>query len=68
MGDYHYLLGSVQTWVTTEDNLSLLAPYSADEFKHALSQMHSDKALGPYRQNLGFYHKFLSLLGSDIVV
>lgn len=68
IGDSHYVVWCVQTWVTTEDNLSLLAPYSADEFKHVLSQMHSDKASGPYRLNLGFYHKFLSLLGLDITV
>ena len=49
-----------------DENIKLSAPFSIDEFKHALFQMHPDKSPGPDGLNPTFYHKFWALVGEDI--
>ena len=49
-----------------DENIKLSAPFSTDEFKHALFHMHPDKSPGPDGLNPTFYQKFWALVGEDI--
>ena len=60
------VLNVVQTRITNDDNEALLAPFSIDEFKAAIVQMHPDKSSGPDGFNPAFYQKFWPLIGKDI--
>lgn len=48
---YDPIIGIVEQKITIEDNQLLLAPFSDTEFRDAMPQMHSDKALEPDGQN-----------------
>lgn len=48
------------------NNSKLLAPFSSDECKLAISQMQPDKSLGPDGLNLGFYQKIWHVIGQDV--
>lgn len=45
----------VQVKLVIDDNEVLFAPFTADEFKHAILNMHFDKAAGPDSLNAAFY-------------
>ena len=49
-----------------EENVALLSPFSKDEFKEAVMQMHPDKLPMPNGFNLAFYQRFRDLVGDDI--
>ena len=40
-------LSFIKSRVPMDENIKLSAPFSTDEFKHALFQMHPDKSPGP---------------------
>jgi len=44
----------------------LIAPFSKDEFKVALFQMHPDKSSRPDGLNTAFYQRFWSLFGDEV--
>lgn len=52
--------------ISQKDNKRLLAPLVEEEFRVALSQMHSDKAPGPDELNPAFFKRFCPLCGADI--
>nr|DAD24222.1 TPA_asm: hypothetical protein HUJ06_025685 [Nelumbo nucifera] len=52
--------------VSDLDNEKLLSPFSFEEFKEAVFQMHPDKSLGLDGLNPTFYQKFWPLIGKDI--
>ncbi|XP_062028441.1 uncharacterized protein LOC133744326 [Rosa rugosa] len=47
-------------------NESLLAPYSMEEVRNALFQMHPSKAPGPDGMSPFFFHKYWDLVGSEV--
>ena len=59
-------LSFISTKFSREDNAKLVTPFSIDEFKHALFQMHPDKSLRPDRFNSTFYQKLWPLVGNDL--
>ena len=48
--------------VSLEENESLVAPFSKEEFTKAIKQMHPEKSLGPDGLNPGFYQHFWPLI------
>ncbi|XP_050125540.1 uncharacterized protein LOC126602671 [Malus sylvestris] len=60
------VLSVVSHKVTAEMNISLLAPFSDDEIKIALFQMHLTNAPGPDGMTLEFYQKHWPIVGHDI--
>ncbi|MCI33946.1 CNGC5-like protein, partial [Trifolium medium] len=60
------VLSLITPRVTQEDNDRLVAPITREELKHALFQMHPDKAPGPDGFNPAFYQHFWELYGNDI--
>ena len=46
--------------VYLEDNESLVAPFSKEEFTKAIKQMHPEKSPGPDGLNPGFYQRYLA--------
>ena len=44
--------------VSLEENESLVAPFSKEEFTKDIKQMHPEKSSGPDGLNLGFYQLF----------
>ncbi|KAK9943100.1 hypothetical protein M0R45_008719 [Rubus argutus] len=60
------VLQAIQPCVTASMNISPQAPYSMDEVKTALFQMHSSKELGPDGMSPFFFQKYWDLVGTDI--
>ena len=56
-GCYDTVLNAVKSRVGVEENDWLLRPFTHNEFKAALWQMHPDKSPGPDRLNPCFYQK-----------
>ena len=52
------MLDCVDNIVMNEENVALLSPFSKDEFKETVMQMHPDKLPGPDRFNPAFYQWF----------
>ena len=52
--------------VSLEENESLVAPFSKEEFIKAIKQMHPEKSSGPNGLNPGFYQCFWTLIGDQI--
>ena len=48
-------------------NHTLLQPYSPDEAKQALFQMHPSKSLGPDGMSPFFFQKYWNIVGDDII-
>ena len=52
--------------VSLEENESLVAPFSKEEFTKAIKQMHLEKSPGPDGLNPRFYQRFWPLIGDQI--
>ena len=52
--------------VSLEENNSLVAPFSKEEFTKAIKKMYPEKSSGPDGLNLGFYQHFWPLIGDQI--
>ena len=52
--------------VSLEENESLVAPFSKEEFTKAIKQMHPEKLPGPDGLNPRFYQRFWPLIGDQI--
>nr|DAD38904.1 TPA_asm: hypothetical protein HUJ06_013226 [Nelumbo nucifera] len=52
--------------VLDSENEKLLSPFSFEEFKESVFQMHPNKSLSPDGLNPAFYQKFRPLIGKDI--
>ena len=63
---YDEVLDYVDVRIKREENTALLLPFSKDEFKEAITQMHPDKSPGPDGFNPAFYQRFLDLIGDDV--
>ncbi|KAH9722180.1 reverse transcriptase domain-containing protein [Citrus sinensis] len=61
------VLRCVEKNSTEDQNMMLLAPFSAVEVKDALFDMHSDKSPGSDGMNPAFYQKFWNIVGEDVV-
>uniref|UniRef100_A0A803Q0U5 Reverse transcriptase domain-containing protein n=1 Tax=Cannabis sativa TaxID=3483 RepID=A0A803Q0U5_CANSA len=57
----------IQPSITLEQNDNLLQPITEEEVKTAVFQMHPDKSLGPNGMRPGFYQKFWSIVGKDVI-
>lgn len=66
--DSHHtsVIEAIPAVITDADNESLVKPFVMEEFSHALSEMHKDKALGPDGMNPGFYKRFWHLCGEEV--
>ena len=60
------VLQSVQRKVTTHVNESLTRPYTADEVKLALFQMHPSKFPEPDGMSTFFFQKYWHIVGNDV--
>ncbi|KAL6213537.1 hypothetical protein ACLB2K_012984 [Fragaria x ananassa] len=60
------VLQTIQPRVTSEMNQTLLAPYSMEEVKVALFQMHPSKAPGPDGMSPFFFQKYWDLVGVEV--
>lgn len=60
------VLQTIQPRVTADMNQTLLAPYSMDEVKTALFQMHPSKAPGPDGMSPFFFQKYWDLVGVEV--
>ena len=65
-GYYDLVLSCIDTRVTNEDNAFLLSPFTVDEYKVAIMQMHPDKSPGPNGFNPTFFQSFWDLIGSKV--
>ena len=63
---YDEVLDCVDVRIKREENTALLLPFSKDEFKEAIIQMHPDKSPGPDGFNPAFYQRFWDLIGDDV--
>ena len=59
-------LSFIHPTIPSEENNSLLAPFSMDEFRVAVFKMHLDKSPGPDGFNPAFYKKLWTLVGEDV--
>ena len=57
---------SLTDFVSLEENESLIASFSKEEFTKAIKQMHAEKSPGPDGLNLRFYQRFWPLIGDQI--
>uniref|UniRef100_A0A2N9HU09 Reverse transcriptase domain-containing protein n=1 Tax=Fagus sylvatica TaxID=28930 RepID=A0A2N9HU09_FAGSY len=60
-------LTAVNSRVTPEANQRLLQPFTADEVRIALFQMHPSKAPGPDGMSSFFFQKYWNIVGVDVV-
>ena len=63
---YDEVLDCVDVRIKSEENTALLIPFSKEEFKEAIMQMHPDKSPGPDGFNLAFYQRFWDLVDDDV--
>lgn len=64
---WNEVLNKVQTSITEQLNLDLLKPIQDEEVKFALFQMNPDKAPGPDGMTPGFFQKYWSIVGADLI-
>ncbi|KAK9998306.1 hypothetical protein SO802_017909 [Lithocarpus litseifolius] len=60
------VLDSVDRVVTLDMNSTLLQPYTPDEVKQALFQMHPSKSPGPDGMSSFFFQKYWHIVGPDV--
>lgn len=65
--EWEVITTCMQSKITSEQNEMLMAPVEEKEVKQALFHMHPDKSPGPDGMSPGFYQKFWSTIGEDIV-
>ena len=65
--DIDSILQHVQLRVSLSSNNSLTTPYSADEIKKAIFQMHPSKASGLDGLNPFFYQFYWNIEGDDVI-
>ena len=63
----HPVLQAVAPCINAEDSNLLTAPFSDDEFKDVVYQMHLDKSPGPDGLNPTFYKRFWALCGGEVI-
>ena len=63
---YDEVLNCIDVRIKREENISLLLPFSKEEFKEAIMKMHPDKSSGPDGFNPTFYQRFWDLVGDDV--
>ena len=49
-----------------DENIALVLPFSKEEFKEAIMQMHPDKSSGPDGFDPAFFQRFWDLVGDDV--
>ncbi|XP_019175768.1 PREDICTED: uncharacterized protein LOC109171094 [Ipomoea nil] len=67
-GDVEEVISCINSHILPSDNARLVRPVSADEVRHALFQMHSDKSSGPDGFGPGFFQHYWNIFGSDITL
>lgn len=60
------VLEAVDQRVTVDMNTALLEPFTGDEVRRALFQMHPSKAPGPDGMSPFFFQKYWSIVGHDV--
>ena len=65
-GDLSRVLEEVDQRVTDEMNDTLLEPYTGEEVRRALFQMHPSKAPGPDGVSPFFFQKIWNIIGYDV--
>lgn len=60
------VVATVNTVITIEDNETLTAPFSIDEFKEATFSMQADKCPRADGFNPGFYRNFWNMCGKEV--
>lgn len=61
------VLDPVERLVTPDMNQQLLQPYTPEEIKRALFQMHPSKSPGPDGMSPFFFQKYWHIVGNDVV-
>ena len=61
------VLDPVERLVTPNMNQQLLQPYTLEEIKRALFQMHPSKSPGPDGMSPFFFQKYWHIVGNDVV-
>lgn len=61
------IINCVRQTITNEQNVELLKPITPEEVKHAVFQMHPDKAPEPDGMTPAFFQKHWSIVGDDVV-
>ena len=64
--DMESVLDVVEKRFTTKMNNSLLQPYTVEEVRHALFQIHPSKSPGPNGMSHFFFQKFWNTVGVDV--
>jgi hypothetical protein len=60
------VLNALTPSITNDDNASLTAPFSIEEFREAVFSMQADKCPGPDGYSPGFYHHFWDVCGQEV--
>jgi len=63
---FNNMYNSIPSYTSSANNISLIAPFSIDEFKDALFSMFSNQSPSPDGLNPTFYKRFWNLYGLDI--
>lgn len=65
-GDCAPIISCLHRCISDDDNGVLTTPFTEEEFRRAIFNMHPDKSPGPDGLNPGFYQRFWSILGKDV--
>lgn len=64
--NYEQVVSQIEPKISTYENSRLLEPFTIDEFRVALFQMHPDKAPGPDGYNPAFFQRFWPTMGNEV--